>query len=135
MTGLLKQLFDIEEDFTYDPSKQAKGLELLLAAPNGRIMVAELNSVVIGMAAGQILISTAEGAPALVIEDVIVDAMFRQQGIGSTLLDALAGWGRSCGAGRMQLLADKKNHQALQFYRSQNWRETKLICLRKYHTA
>ena len=35
----------------------------------------------------------------------------------------------------MQLLADRTNHPALDFYRRQGWQHTQLICLRKYSTT
>lgn len=135
MVELLRLLFSIEEDFAFAPERQRKGLELLLASGEAVVLVAEDLQEVIGMATGQLLISTAEGAPSLVAEDVVVVPAHRGKGIGSALLQQLAGWGRQRGARRMQLLADRTNHPALAFYRRQDWATTRLICLRKYSTT
>ena len=129
---LLKQLFSIEEDFLFDAEKQTRGLELLLQQENGQILVAERDGRVVGMATGQLLVSTAEGNLALLIEDVVVAPSHQGYGIGSALLQAVGDWGRAFGAVRMQLLADLENSQALQFYSKEKWQQTQLICLRKY---
>lgn len=133
LLALLEQLFSIEEDFLFDAKKQIKGLELLLEQENSHILVAEINGRVVGMATGQLLVSTAEGNLTLLVEDVVVVSSHQGHGIGSTLLQAIGDWGRSFGAVRMQLLADLENTQALKFYKKEKWRKTQLICLRKYH--
>jgi len=134
MVELLRLLFSIEKDFIYAPERQRRGLELLLAADQAHILVAEILGEVVGMATGQLLISTAEGAPSLVVEDVVVAPASRNMGIASALLARLAEWGQERGANRMQLLADRTNSSALIFYRVQGWLTTRLICLRKYST-
>ena len=85
------------------------------------------------MATGQLLVSTAEGSLALLVEDVVVSSSHQGRGLGSALLQAAGDWGRASGAVRMQLLADMENDMALEFYKKQKWRKTQLICLRKYH--
>jgi GNAT superfamily N-acetyltransferase len=134
MLVLLHQLFAIEADFVFSGERQQKGLALLLAADAAMAMVAEEQSEVVGMATGQLVISTAEGGPSLLIEDLVVAPAWQKRGIGTALLNALSAWGASREAGRMQLLADRTNGPALDFYRLKGWRETQLICLRKYST-
>ncbi len=133
MVLLLKQLFGIEADFAFDAQMQKKGLELLLDSKTSIILVAERQDSVVGMGTGQLVISTAEGGPSLLIEDIVVQPAWQQQGIGSALLQALGNWGASRGAIRMQLLADRTNSPALVFYQAAGWQTTQLICLRKYH--
>lgn len=133
MVSLLRQLFAIEEDFVFDVGRQQRGLELLLAASTALALVAEDQGAVVGMATAQLLISTAEGAPSLIIEDVVVTPARQHRGIGSALLEGLAEWGAGRGASRMQLLADRTNDRALDFYRQKDWLQTQLICLRKYN--
>jgi len=135
MVLLLRQLFGIEEDFAFDAQKQKRGLELLLKSESSMILVAEQQDMVVGMGTGQLVISTAEGGLSLLIEDVTVQPAWQHQGIGSTLLQALGDWGASKGAMRMQLLADRTNSPALDFYHAAGWRKTQLICLRKYHAG
>lgn len=133
MVGLLCQLFAIEEDFVFDAGRQRRGLELLLSCPTAMVLVAEEEGAVAGMATAQLLISTAEGGPSLLVEDVVVEPSRQHQSIGTALLQALGEWGANQGATRMQLLADRTNRPALDFYHDRGWQTTQLICLRKYH--
>lgn len=132
LVGLLRVLFSIEEDFQFDGELQRLGLLHLLANRQGRLLVAEQNGQVIGMCSGQIIISTAEGGPALLVEDVVVADRWRNRGIGRQLLAGLSSWAGQQGITRLQLLADKDNHAALAFYDRLHWQTTQLICLRKY---
>lgn len=132
MVSLLRLLFTIEEDFEVDEERQRQGLALMLDNRQGLLLVAEFEGQVVGMCSGQIVISTAEGGPALLIEDVIVREGFRGHGIGRLLVDALGEWAAAQGAFRLQLLADRNNHDALDFYARLGWQTTGLICLRKY---
>jgi ribosomal protein S18 acetylase RimI-like enzyme len=130
MLQLLQQLFAIEKDFHFDGARQRKGLELLLETTNGVIMVAEEMQAVIGMGSGQLVISTAEGGPSLLVEDVVVQPSRQSRGVGTRLLQTLGDWGAARGARRMQLLADQNNAVALDFYHRRGWQQTQLICLR-----
>lgn len=132
MILLLAELFAIEADFQVDRHKQRAGLELLLNSNNAKIFVAENDEhQVVGMCSVQILISTAEGAKVGLMEDLIVTAAYRRQGIGQQLLNYLQNWANAQGLKRLQLLADKNNQSALDFYAKQNWQTTQLIALRK----
>lgn len=128
---LLEQLFAIEEDYQCDEMKQRKGLELLLRMGNAAVLVAEVERKIVGMVTSQLVISTAEGTNSLLVEDVVVDSGWRGKGIGTKLLGAVSLWGREQGACRHQLLADKGNRQALEFYSKIGWKQTNLICLRQ----
>lgn len=129
---LLEILFSIETDFTIDESKQRTGLEMMLNDEMNRcIMVAEKDSQVIGMCTAQLLVSTAEGGYVALIEDVVVSKGHRGEGIGSDLLLAIERWAAAKGVKRLQLLADRNNTLALDFYRKMSWNNTQLICLHK----
>lgn len=130
---LLELLFSIEEDFSFSAELQLYGLEMLLTRDDSTILVADRESAIGGMVTGQLTVSTAEGGFSLLVEDLVVAPDFRGQGVGRSLLEAIAAWGNNRGASRMQLLADKNNTAALDFYRQTGWQETQLICLRKYH--
>jgi GNAT superfamily N-acetyltransferase len=65
------------------------------------------------------------------LEDLIVAADFRHQGIGAKLLGEAVYWAECRGLKRLQLLADKDNLPALNFYQTQGWQSTQLVCLRK----
>jgi GNAT superfamily N-acetyltransferase len=131
MTGLLDQLFSIEEDFLIDPAKQQAGLNLLLESGNGQIFVVEDGAgKVVAMASLQLVVSTAEGGVAAWVEDVIVDAEHRGQGIGEDLLTHIHAWAQARQITRLQLVADRNNRAALDFYQKNGWIETNLTVFR-----
>lgn len=129
---LLRALFAIEADFAADEEKQRSGLQMLLESKRACLLVAENESGIIGMCTGQMVISTAEGGPALLVEDVVVHESFRGRGVGRMLMEALQKWAAVNNATRLQLLADRNNVPALDFYRRLGWQQTDLICLRTY---
>jgi ribosomal protein S18 acetylase RimI-like enzyme len=133
LVELLKELFTIEADFDFDQEKQACGLNLLLKSEKDCIFVAELlnDNKVLGMCTVQTLISTAEGGMVGLLEDLIVAADFRNKGIASKLVAEAVNWAECQGLKRLQLLADKNNLPALDFYQKQGWQSTQLVCLRK----
>jgi ribosomal protein S18 acetylase RimI-like enzyme len=133
LVALLQELFTIEKDFVFDPVKQTNGLGLLLKSDKDCILVAKSSNVnkVVGMCTIQTLISTAEGGQVGLLEDLVVAADFRHQGIGAKLLAEAVCWAERQGLKRLQLLADKNNLPALSFYAKQGWQSTELVCLRK----
>ncbi|MCO5387176.1 GNAT family N-acetyltransferase [Desulfosporosinus sp.] len=132
LIGLLEILFSIESDFTVEEFKQRSGLEMMLNDDTRRcIMVAEINQQVVGMCTAQILVSTAEGGFVAVIEDLVVHKEYRGKGIGRGLLLSIESWAIAKGVKRLQLLADRNNTAALEFYKSLSWKSTQLICLHK----
>lgn len=132
MVELLRQLFSIELDFDFDTARQRRGLSMLLAHAESLLVVAEKERKVIGMVSMQTLVSTAEGGPVGLIEDLVVDEAHRGQGIGNLLLDHLLQLGVERGLKRVQLLADRTNTPALEFYAKRGWSSTQLIVLRHY---
>jgi GNAT superfamily N-acetyltransferase len=84
------------------------------------------------MCTGQLLVSTAEGGLSLLVEDVVVDQQWRGRGVGRLLMTATSDWAKAKKVSRLQLLADSNNEPALDFYRSQGWQTTALICLRTF---
>jgi GNAT superfamily N-acetyltransferase len=134
LCDLLTDLFTLESDFAPSREKQENGLrQLLQQSPRSSVvLVAELERRVLGMCSVQTIISTAEGGPAGIVEDVVVHRECRGQGIGGSLLAAAMAWCTRQGITRMQLLADKANTPAVEFYFSRGWTGTGLICLRKH---
>lgn len=131
MAGLLGELFAIEADFQPDPVRQEAGLKLLLQSPSAKIWVAEREGRAVGMITLQLLVSTAEGGPVGLIEDVVVAQAWRGHGLGRELLVVSERWARENGLKRLQLLADSGNGQALEFYRRMGWHTLSLRALRK----
>lgn len=136
LVGLLQQLFSLETDFVPDAQKQRRGLELLLQRPQQAVVLVALHDdEIVGMCSVQILISTAEGGEVALVEDVVVDAAWRGEGVGSALLEALQRWGQERGLSRLQLLADRGNTSALDFYYRRGWSPTQLSAWRRFVTA
>jgi ribosomal protein S18 acetylase RimI-like enzyme len=130
MANLLSELFAIEVDFQIDLEKQQRGLELLFESNQAVIFVAEIENQIIGMCSLQLLISTAQGSKVGLIEDLIITKNHQKQGIGKQLLETVKNWAKQQGLTRLQLLADKNNQNALDFYQSNDWKTTQLIALR-----
>ena len=106
LVELLKELFSIETDFDFDPEKQACGLTLLLDSEKDCILVAERlgDNRVLGMCTVQTLISTAEGGPVGLLEDLVVAADFRHQGIGAKLLAEAVIWAECQGLNTLAVI-------------------------------
>ncbi|TGE32799.1 GNAT family N-acetyltransferase [Desulfosporosinus sp. Sb-LF] len=132
MTRLLKILFSIETNFKVDELAQQRGLEMMLCDDTNRcIMVAELNQQIVGMCTAQLLVSTAEGGIVALVEDLVVEDVYRGQGLGKNLLLSIEGWAIARGVRRLRLLADRNNTKALNFYKTMSWTETRMIGLRR----
>lgn len=133
MLGLLRLLFEIEADFEFDEARQRQGLFMMTdgCLKHKVVKVAESKGKIVGMASAQTLISTAEGAMTALVEDVVVLPGSRKQGVGRRLVQSLCEWAAMRGAVRLQVLADRQNRPALEFYQRMGWQKTQLICLRK----
>lgn len=135
LVELLGLLFSLESDFAPDPQKQREGLTLMLGK-GPRVVLAAVSSNdgvgrVIGMATAQVVVSTAEGGPALLVEDVVVRPEARGLGVGKALITRIEAWGRRMGATRLQLLADRDNTGSHGFYEACGFSPTNLVCLRR----
>jgi GNAT superfamily N-acetyltransferase len=135
LVALLSSLFSIEADFDIDTERQECGLALMLERPDERcILLAESDGKIVGMVTLQVLISTAEGGPVGLIEDMVVHESARGRGVGKKLLAAMETWAWERGLTRLQLLADNANTGALRFYEREGWDTTQLVCRRKKNT-
>lgn len=145
LVELLGLLFGIESDFAPDAARQRAGLSLLLGKGAGLVLAATAPPAaaqdgpeagcgparVVGMATAQVVVSTAEGGPALLVEDVVVRPEWRGRGVGRALLSRIERWGAALGATRLQLLADRHNTASHGFYASCGYASTNLVCLRR----
>lgn len=131
MCELLEALFGMEADFTFDPAHAQRGLELLLNEARAAVLVADDAGLAIGMVTMQETISTAEGGHVGLVEDMVVHDDYRGRGIGRALLSAIEQEARSRGYSRVQLLADRDNWPAREFYEICGWLPTALVGLRR----
>jgi GNAT superfamily N-acetyltransferase len=128
---LIRVLYTNEPGYQRNPIKQKKGLSLMLDNPRGIVLVAEFEGQIVGMSTGQLLVSTSEGGPSLLIEDVIVAPQWRNKGIGKKLVEAVCRWASTFEATSFQLLADAADTSGIDFYKNTGWDTTNLICLSK----
>lgn len=134
MAALLGELFTLESDFAPDRAKQLAALRWILDHPaHGRLFVARDGGRVVGMANALISVSTAEGGPALILEDVILAAGHRGSGHGRQLVEHVLAWAAAEGMSRVTLLADKDNAAALAFYARLGFEESALV-VRRFRT-
>lgn len=132
MADLLHELFTLESDFVPEREKQIAGLRLILDHPAlGRLFVLRIDGRLAGMANALITISAAQGAPVLLLEDIIVNQAFRGGGHGRALVEHVLDWARVQGMGRVTLLADKDNAPALAFYERLGFEPSAMKVLRK----
>ncbi len=134
LAGLLGELFTLEADFAPDRAKQLAALRWILDHPaHGRLFVLRDAGRAVGMANALISISTAEGGPVLILEDVILAASHRGGGHGRRLVEHVLGWAASQGMSRVTLLADKDNGAALDFYQRLGFEKSALV-VRRFRT-
>lgn len=132
MADLLHELFTLESDFHPQRKKQLAALRWILDHPDhGRLFVLRDAGRVIGMANALISISTVEGGPVLILEDVIVAASHRGGGHGRRLVEHVLAWAAAEGMSRVTLLADRDNASALRFYRTLDFEESAMVVRRR----
>lgn len=132
MADLLAELFTLESDFSPERDKQLRGLRLILENPQlGRLFVLRAGDQVAGMANALLTISTAEGYPVLLLEDVIVKAEWRGRQLGRQLVAHVLAWARATGIPRVTLLADQGNSPALAFYQRLGFTPSAMCVLRR----
>jgi len=132
LCDLLDLLFAQEADFTPDRAKQERGLRLILDDVRvGAILVARDGAHVVGMVNLLFTVSTAEGARAMMLEDMIVRPDHRGQGVGLALIEAAIARAAAKGCARITLLTDEDNTQAQWFYGRAGFRRSAMIPMRR----
>jgi len=132
LCDLLDLLFAQEADFTPDRAKQERGLRLILDDVRvGAILVARDGAQVVGMVNLLFTVSTAEGARAMMLEDMIVRPDHRGQGVGLALIEAAIARAAATGCARITLLTDEDNTQAQWFYGRAGFRRSAMIPMRR----
>jgi ABC-type sulfate/molybdate transport systems ATPase subunit len=132
MADLLHELFTLESDFQPERARQLAGLTLILDnSALGRLFVLRIDGKVAGMANALITVSTAQGAPVLLFEDVIVSRAYRGGGHGRALVEHVCAWAKNEGMARITLLADQDNVAALAFYEKLGFENSAMVVRRK----
>ncbi|RXK08370.1 GNAT family N-acetyltransferase [Halarcobacter ebronensis] len=123
---LLKKLFAIEKDFTFDEEKHKEGLKLLLKQRDSVIVLAKFEGEIVAMVTLQTIISTAVGAKTGLIEDFIVNDDYRDMGVGTYLFEYLKEYAHRHHIKRLQLVCDNDNTSAKEFYLKKSFKKSNL---------
>jgi len=73
------------------------------------------------------VVSTAAGGYSVLIEDMVILEEYRRQGLGTGLLRQVFAWGEQKGAERCQLVADRRNAPALEFYKNSGFQQSSMM--------
>lgn len=131
LVALLGVLFAQESEFAPDAAKQRRALRMLLADPAlGRIYVARRGALVLGTVSVLRSVSTAEGGPAGLLEDLVVRPEARGAGVGAALLAFAAERSRAGGLLRLTLLTERGNRNAQRLYRKVGFRFSPMAPMR-----
>jgi len=131
LAEFLSRLFTQESEFNPDHQKQVRGLRMIIENPKqGQIIVARNDNKIVGMVNLLFTISSAEGGPVILLEDMFVKAEYRNKGIGSKLLRHSIEFATLHGFLRITLLTDRLNEEAHNFYKEHGFTESPMIPLR-----
>jgi GNAT superfamily N-acetyltransferase len=116
LPALLKLLGQMHGE---EPADSATSeLEEVLSNPIRTLLVAERKGELVGTLDLIVVPNlTRGGKPWAAIENVVVDAGQRRQGIGGSLLDSAVEIARSCGCYKLQLVSHQKRDAAHALYR------------------
>jgi GNAT superfamily N-acetyltransferase len=131
LAELLGELFALEPYFTPDREKQSRGLRLIIERPErGCILVLREGPKILAMVNLLYTVSTAEGGPAILLEDFIVRAEHRGGGLGTQLLEHAVQLARGRGATRITLLTDGNNAGGIRFYQRHGFTLSSMVPMR-----
>jgi N-acetylglutamate synthase-like GNAT family acetyltransferase len=116
-----------EEKQTISSNTVYRVFKEIVAMPNQEFLVAEKDDYVVGSLFLQVIPNLSHGAhPWAILENMIVDGRYRRQGIGRLLLEYALYRSREAGCYKVQLLSNKKRHEAHIFYRSLGFEDSAL---------
>ncbi len=131
LADLLGELFALEPYFTPDRAKQLRGLRLIIERPEaGCIFVVREGKNILGMVNLLYTVSTAEGGPAILMEDFIVQAEHRGRGLGTKLLEHVIEFARGRDMTRITLLTDGNNAGGIRFYHRHDFTLSSMVPMR-----
>jgi ribosomal protein S18 acetylase RimI-like enzyme len=128
---LLHVLFTQEHELAPDAEKQRRGLSRILGDPAaGRIYVARDGARVLGMVSILKSVSTAEGGPVGLLEDLVVRPECRGRGVGAKLLAYAIAQAQADGLLRLILLTDGDNVKAQRLYERAGFARSGMLPMR-----
>ena len=129
---LLWELFSQEVEFTPSKENQEKALKKIIEDKNiGDIFVAVKENKVVAMVNVLYTISTALGEKVAILEDMVVFKEFKNQKIGSSLIEFTLDYLKKNSFKRVTLLTDSDNFNAHNFYKKHEFTKSSMIVFRK----
>ena len=119
MTRLLDQL-------GYPCSEEQLAARLDFGPPDRRVLVAELDGEVVGLAVLELTHPLHRAAPEAVLTALVTDANARHRGVARVLLADASRRARQAGATRLYLRCHRRRDDAHAFYRALGFDETHL---------
>ncbi len=99
------------------PDKTQPVFAEIVSMPGHELLVAEEDGVVVGTMVLLIVPNLSHGAlPWAMVENMVVDGRYRRKRIGRLLVEYAIARARQAGCYKVQLLSNKKRHEAHQFY-------------------
>jgi GNAT superfamily N-acetyltransferase len=102
----------------------ARRMERLRSSNADRLVVAELDGEVVGLASLHTSLSVEYDAPAAKLSAIIVDELHRRRGIGEALVVAMEAEARQRGCSLIFLTTAERRKDAHPFYRRSGFEET-----------
>jgi ribosomal protein S18 acetylase RimI-like enzyme len=85
---------------------------------------------ILGMVNLLFTISTAEGSPVVLMEDLIIHSKRRGKGLGSQLLEHAIKFAQGRGLSRITLLTEGANSKAIKFYQRHGFTSSTMVPMR-----
>ena len=114
------------EALGYPASEEQVRARLGFGPPDRRVVVAELDGDVVGLAVLELLHPFHRGAPEGVLTALVTEPNARHRGVARVLLADVSRRARQSGATKLQLRCHHRRDDAHAFYRAQGFEETHL---------
>mgnify|MGYP003609825989 CR=1 FL=1 len=131
LIDLLGDLFREEADFEPNAAAQERGLRLILENPTrGRIFVVRKGQQIVGMVNLLFTVSTAHGGHAILLEDVVIAAEYRDLGYGAKLMEHVIQYARRKDFVRITLLTDRISTDSQRFFQRFGFVRSEMVPMR-----
>ncbi len=130
---LLELLFELECEFRPNAVAQQRGLKAIIGnADIGCVLIARDGQIPVGMVSLLYTQSTALGGRVALLEDLIVAPLYRNNGIGSSLLEYAISHAKDNDCLRITLLTDSHNLAAQSLYKRQGFVLSSMLPMRLF---
>jgi len=127
--GLARELADTVGDGPPEEDSVRARLDELLDEPSARVLVAENDVGVVGVASLWIKPDLAHGDTVVEVPMLVVAEDHRRSGVGKLLMEEVRNVASENGASQIELVATRANATAREFYRSLGFVEADVVAL------